>query len=88
VPDPDALAVDDDDSAFPLAAGTGAALSPSDDEDGALSAPEEPESDEPESDEPESEPDEPESADPSSPFDDAPDLIAARRSFLAQPVPR
>jgi len=32
--------------------------------------------------------DEPDSADPSSFFDDAPDLIAARRSFLAQPVPR
>jgi hypothetical protein len=89
-PDPDGLALDVDDSAFPLAAGTGALLSPSEDEDGALSAPDEPESDEPESapDEPESAPDEPESDDPSSPFDDAPDLIAARRSFLAQPVPR
>jgi hypothetical protein len=32
--------------------------------------------------------DEPDSADPSSPFEDAPVLIAARRSFLAQPVPR
>jgi len=74
-PDACALAVDvdddvDDDSAFPLAAGTAVLVSPSDDED-ALSAP-----------------DEPESPDPSSPFEDAPDLIAARRSFLAQPVPR
>jgi hypothetical protein len=75
VPDPDAFAVDVvvdvDDSAFSLAAGTAALVSPSDDDDGPLSAP-----------------DEPESADPSSPFDDAPDRIAARWSFLAQPVPR
>jgi hypothetical protein len=73
VPDPDAFAVvvDVDDSALPLAAGTAALVSPSDDDEEPLSAP-----------------DEPESADPSSPFDDAPDRVAARWSFLAQPVPR
>jgi hypothetical protein len=82
-PAPDAVAVelDVEDSVFPLAAGTAVLPSRSDDEDEALSAP----------DAPLSAPDAPESAesdDPSSPFDDAPDLIAARRSFLAQPVPR
>jgi len=73
LPDPAglAVAVDVDDSPFPVAAGTVALVSPSYDEAGVLSAP-----------------DEPESADPSSPLDDAPVLIAARRSFLAQPVPR
>jgi len=73
LPDPGgvAVAVGEDDSPFPAAAGTAVPVSPSDDEAGDLSAPVEPES-----------------ADPSSPLDDPPVLIAARRSFLAQPVPR